>query len=77
MAVTLRRPCRRDDRIHELRMADSPLKGLLGAHREPDDRTKVRNLQFIGQQSVHRLDVVADRRYWKTGAMQRFRRVAG
>src|SRR5258708_15540207 len=50
VAVRLRRAAERDDRIHFCRMARRPLKRLLRAHRETDDRA-----QMLDAQAVHHL----------------------
>ena len=57
-------------------IADRPLERLLRAHREADDRAQVRDLEILGQQPMHGLDVVANRRHRKARAVKRLGRVA-
>ena len=76
MRVGLRRARRGHDAIREIGIADGPLERLLGAHREADDRAKVRDVQLVHQQPMDRFDVVADRHHRKPRTVERLGRVA-
>ena len=77
-AVTVRLGCagRRDDAIGKGWIAHRPLERLLRTHRETDDRAQVRDLEVLGEQAMHGLDVVANGRDRKARAMERLRRIA-
>src|SRR6201999_3306949 len=67
----------RDDAVHVAGIRNTPLKGLLRAHGEADDRLQMAHPKLLGQQLMHRLHVVADSSDGKARTVEGFRRVAG
>ena len=76
MPVGLRGSGRGHDPIRKRGIADRPLKRLLRAHRKSNDRAQVRDLKFLGKQTMDSFHIVADGRHRKPRPVQRFRRVA-
>ena len=59
--VTLRGAGGGHNVVGEGGIADRPLEGLLGAHRETDYGSQVRDVEFFGEQAVDGFDVVSNR----------------
>ncbi len=75
--IGLRRAGGGDDAIHEVGIADGPLKRLLRAHGETDDGAQMRDLELFGEQAMDGLDVIADGHHGKARPVKRLGRIAG
>src|ERR1700744_6495950 len=67
----------RDDAVHVAGIRNSPLKRLLRAHGEADDRLQMAHPKLLRQQLMHRLHVVADGGDGKARTVEWLWRVAG
>ena len=61
MRIRLGGPRDGHDQVHEVRVGNGPLEGLLSSHGVTDDGPQVRDAKLLVYQAVGSLDVVSDR----------------
>ncbi len=64
------------DAVSEVWLTHRPLEDLLGAHGEAKDGAQVGDVEFLGEEAMNSLNVVANRSDREAGSVERLRSVA-